>query len=156
MTIAQVTRNAIKVGLANESAASEVIESLNAVHSNPATVTIAAAAAGTNVCEVTYTVKDINGTAMTVPTLLTVYLSDSSAGTGLTATSASGTVTAKAASGEVFGTLTSKKALTVQTLANGTFVLEITDTAKTTFYPCCYIAGKAPTVGTILATGNYG
>jgi len=156
MTLSSTTKQNIRAGLANNAAADEVIEALEMVHSQPASVSIAAAAGGSNVCEVTYTVKDVNGTAMTVPTLLTVFLSDAATGVGLTGTSASGTVQAKASSGTDFSTLVSKKALRVQTKANGTYVLEITDTAKTAFYPCAYIDGKTPTVGTVLATGNYG
>lgn len=156
MAISSDTKRYLRSGLANNAAADEVIEGLNMVHGQPASVSISAAAGGSNVCEVTFTVKDVNGVAMTVPTLLTVFLSDAATGVGLTGTSASGTVQAKSASGADWSVLSAKKAIRVQTLANGTYVLEITDTAKTAFYPCCYIDGKAPTVGTVLATGNYG
>ena len=66
-------------------------------------------------------------------------------------------MTAKAASGEVVGTYTAKKALLVQTKADGTFILEITDTAKTHFYVCAEIplTGKY-IVSTQLATASYG
>jgi len=156
MAISGDTKKYLRAGLANNFCADEVIESLDQVHGQPASVTIAAAAGGSNVCEVTFTVKDVNGTAMTVPTLLTVFLSDAATGVGLTGTSASGTVQAKASSGTDFSTLVSKKALRVQTKADGTYILEITDTAKTTFYPCAYIDGRKVTVGTQLVTGNYG
>jgi len=113
MALTNQTRTYITTALANNAVGKEVGDLINTLSGQPATVSISAAAGGTNVSEVTFTVKDVNGTAMTVPTLLTVYLSDSSAGTGLTATSASGTVQAKASSGVDFSTLTSKKALRV-------------------------------------------
>jgi hypothetical protein len=132
-------------------------DEINAVASGqPATVAISAAAGAANVCNVTITVKDAAGNSMTVPCLLTVWLSDAATGAGLTATSASGTVQAKAASGQDMGTLTAKKALIVQTKANGTYILEITDTGKTGFYPCVQIGGKKPTIGAQLVAGNYG
>lgn len=156
MAISGDTKRYLRAGLGNNFCADEVIESLDQVHGQPASVTIAAAAGGSNVCEVTFTVKDVNGTAMTVPTLLTVFLSDAATGVGLTGTSASGTVQAKSASGADWSVLSAKKAIRVQTLANGTYVLEITDSAKTAFYPCAYIDGRKVTVGTQLVTGNYG
>lgn len=120
-----------------------------------ATFTFTAGAA--NVAEVAIALTDGGGTAVASAQPFNVWLSDSAAGTGLTATTASGTVTAKAASGEVFGTLTAKKALVVQPLATGIFTLEITDTAKTTFY----VAVQNPFTGQvvvsrIMATGDYG
>lgn len=123
----------------------------------PYTVSISAAAAGSNVCEVTFTVKDADGNTIAAVHQLDVYLSDASTGAGLTATTASGTVTAKSASGTVVDTQTSKKALRVQTLATGVFILEITDTSKTTFYPVVInpTSGKA-IVGAQLTAANYG
>jgi len=123
----------------------------------PYTVTAVAAAAGSNVSEVTFTVRDAAGAAIAAVHNLDIYLSDAATGAGLTATSASGTVTAKASSGAVIHTQSSKKALGVQTLATGVFVLEITDTAKTTFYPVAILpsTGKA-VVGTQLTAANYG
>lgn len=120
-----------------------------------ATFTFTAGAA--NVAEVAIALVDGGDSAVASGQPFTVWLSDSAAGVGLTATSASGTVTAKAASGEVFGTLTAKKALVVQPLATGIFTLEITDTAKTTFY----VAVQNPATGQvivsrIMATGDYG
>jgi hypothetical protein len=123
----------------------------------PYTVTAVAAAAGSNVSEVTFTVRDANGAAIAAVHHLDIYLSDAATGAGLTATSASGTVTAKTSSGAVIHTQSAKKALGVQTLATGVFVLEITDTAKTTFYPVAILpsTGKA-VVGTQLTAANYG
>ncbi|MDA0780669.1 MAG: hypothetical protein PQ612_06005 [Rickettsiales bacterium] len=120
-------------------------------------VTFSYAAAAANVSEVTITVKNAAGTTIESPHSLDVYLSDAATGAGLTATTASGTVTAKAASGTVLGTLTAKKALRVQTLATGVFILEITDTAKTGFYPVVSLPNTGETiVGSQMVTGDYG
>ena len=106
---------------------------------------------------VTITVKDANGDTLAGVYNLDVWLSDAATGAGLTGTSASGTVTAKTASGAVVGTYSAKKALRVQTLATGVFILEITDTAKTAFYVCAALptSGEAQ-VATVLATADYG
>lgn len=123
----------------------------------PVSVGFAAAAGGANVCEVTLTVRDNKGVAVAAPHNMTVWLSDAATGAGLTGVTASGTVTAKAASGAVLGTLTAKKALSVQTLATGVFVLEITDTAKTAFYVCAGVPGSGKiSISAALTTGNYG
>jgi hypothetical protein len=120
-----------------------------------ATFTFTAGAA--NVAEVAIALVDGAGVAVAASQPYTIWLSDAADGTGLTGTSASGTVTAKAASGAVFGTLLAKKALVVQPLATGIFTLEITDTAKTTFY----VAIQNPATGQsivsrIMATADYG
>lgn len=120
-------------------------------------VTFAIAPAGANVAEVTITVRDGSGAAVAKVHHLDVWLSDAATGAGLTGTTASGTVTAKAASGVVIQTNTAKKALRVQTLATGVFVLEITDSAKSGFY----IAAAVPLTGSAavssqLVTGSYG
>lgn len=102
----------------------------------PTQVTFAEAAGGTDVCEVTITLVDGDGVAVANAGMVDVWLSDAATGAGLTATTASGTVTAKSSSGVVIDTYTAKKALKVQTLATGVFVLEVTDTANTGFYVC--------------------
>jgi len=122
----------------------------------PARATTSAAAGATNVCEVTVTIKDGDGTAVTGPVVFDLLLSDAATGAGLTATTASGAVAAKASSGTDLSTLVSKKALKVQTKADGTYILSITDSAKTAFYPVIQIPGLKAIVGTQLATGNYG
>lgn len=115
------------------------------------------AAGTTNVCEVTIQALDANGEALAGVFNFDLWLSDAASGAGLTATSASGAVTAKAASGAVLGTLTSVKALRVQTLATGIFVLSITDSAKTAFKVCAQAPGTGKTVvGATLITGNFG
>lgn len=123
----------------------------------PGSITFAAAAGGSNICEVTITVKDAAGATIAAPHVLTIWLSDAATGAGLTGTSASGTVQAKAASGADFAALTAKKALVVQTLATGLYILEITDTAKTGFYVCAALPTDGSTqVSAQLVTGNYG
>lgn len=123
----------------------------------PATVTFSPAAGGANVCEVTMTVKDARGNTIAGVFNLDIWLSDAASGAGLTATTASGAVAVKTSSGVDLATLTSKKALRVQTLATGIYILSITDTSKTAFYPCAQVPGLGKTiVGTQLVTGNYG
>lgn len=120
------------------------------------TVAFSPAAGGSNVCEVTITPR-IGGQNIAEIRALEVYLSDAATGAGLTATTASGTVQAKSAEGTVLTALTAKKHIRVLTKAAGTFVLEITDTAKTGFY----VVVVNPTTGHLhvsaqLVTGNYG
>jgi predicted RecA/RadA family phage recombinase len=121
----------------------------------PISVEMEAAAGAANVTEVTMTVKDAAGNTVAAVHHMDVWLSDDADGEGLTGTSASGTVTAKAASGVVLSTYTAKKALRVQSLKTGVFILEITDTGKTAFKVCASLNGKA-VVGMTLATGDYG
>lgn len=124
----------------------------------PASVTISAASAAANVCEVTFTVYDGNGNKVddgVVP--LEVYLSDDAKGSGLTGTGASGTVQAKSSAGTDLETVTSKKHLRVMTKKDaGTYVLEITDTSKTGFYPCAVVGGGNLFTGDQLVSGDYG
>jgi hypothetical protein len=131
---------------------------LNLVDGIPGAIAFTIAAGGANVCEVTIQAKDAAGTNIARPVPLLVWLSDAATGAGLTGTTASGTVQAKAASGADFGVLTAKKALIAQTLANGSYILEITDTAKTGFYVGCEVLGDglAHGVSRQLVTGDYG
>jgi hypothetical protein len=123
----------------------------------PSALTFSVAAGSANVSEITVTVKDALG--FTVPGVLQfdLWLSDAATGAGLTATTASGAVGAKSASGADISTYVAKKSLRVQTLAAGTYVLSITDTAKTGFF----VAALAPNgskayVAPQLTTGSYG
>lgn len=112
---------------------------------------------GSNVCDVVVSAKDQAGTVVTGAHVFEIWLSDATSGAGLTATTTSGTVTVKSVSGEVIGTLTTKKALMVQSLATGVFTLEITDTAKTAFKVCVKIPGTGLTkVVVTLAGASYG
>ena len=126
------------------------------LNSMPAGFTLTPAAGATNVCDVVIQAVDENNEAMAGVFSLLVWVSDAATGVGLTGTSASGTVQAKSASGADFSALTAKKALMVQTLANGTYTLEITDTAKTAFYACVSGPGHGTSVTQILATADYG
>ena len=130
---------------------------LNAESAKATNLSMAAAAGASNITEVTITAKDAAGGTLAGVHNFDLWLSDAASGEGLTGTTASGTVTVKAASGAVVGTLTAKKALRVQTLATGLFILEITDTAKTAFKVCAQVPGTGKTVvGITLAAGNYG
>lgn len=121
------------------------------------TVTMAAAAGSANVAEVTLTVKNADGTALAVPTVIDFYISDAATGIGLTASAPSTGIAAKTSNGALVGTLTSTKAIRIITKADGTAIIQITDTGKTAYYPVVVnpVTG-APIVGTQLITANYG
>jgi hypothetical protein len=127
----------------------------NLMRDSHRTVTAVAAAGGSNVSEVTITVTNTDGVVQAGVHHLDVYLSDSAAGAGLTATTASGAVAAKAASGTDLVVYSAKKAMRVQTLATGVYILSITDSAKTAFKICVGL-GAQVTVAATLVTGNYG
>lgn len=118
-------------------------------------VTFTPSAGASNVCNVAIAVTAPNADRKRRP--MEVWLSDSAVGAGLTSTTASGTVTAKSATGDVISALTAKKHIKVLPLEDGTFTLEITDSAKTGFYVCVehpLVDGVA--VSAVLVTGNYG
>jgi hypothetical protein len=128
-----------------------------ALNNAPVGFTMTPAQSTSNVTDVSIQVTDGNGTALTGVFQFDLWLSDSTLGLGHTTVSASGTVTSKTAGGLVVATQVSKKALTVQTLSTGIFVLEITDSAKTAFKVCARSPLTGKTVnGVTLATGNYG
>lgn len=130
---------------------------LNINASAPASITFSPAAGPTNVCEVTIAVKDAAGATIAKPFMLEIWLSDANSGAGLTAVTASGTVQAKANSGTVIDAHVAKKALLVQTLATGVFILEITDSAKTGFYVAAMLPSSGITrVSAQLTSANYG
>lgn len=122
----------------------------------PHKVSLAAAAGGSNVSEITVTVTDNKGVAIAAVFNLDIWLSDDADGQGLTGTSASGAVQAKAASGTDLQVYSAKKAIRVQTLKTGVYTLSITDTGKTAFKVCAQIPGTARPSIITLATGNYG
>lgn len=110
-----------------------------------------------NVCDAQIKLLNGHGEIVESPVMIDIWLSDSLDGSGLTATNASGTVQAKSASGQDVGIYTAKKALKVQTKADGTYTLEITDTAKTGFYVCCQLPlSGLPVVSAQLQTADYG
>ena len=109
-----------------------------------------------NLSNVSFQVQDNYGNAVAGVFELTIYLSDSSVGNGLTATTASGGIAALAASGTILGALTASKAIRAITNAAGLFVLVITDTAKTGFYPVASLIDGLPAqVGAQLTTASY-
>lgn len=118
----------------------------NKVYSLSAVVT----PGGSNVCDIAISALDSEGALLAGVHNFDVWLSDDAAGAGLTSHTASGAVGVKSASGELIGTLTTKKALSVQTLATGIFTLEITDTGKNHFVVCAKCPGTGLTV--VLAT----
>lgn len=119
----------------------------------PYTVTYSFAAGTSNAVLVTITVRDPEDRAVSAPVNFDLWLSDSSTGAGLTATTASGAVTA--ALGTIIGTYEAKKAFRVQASITGQFILSITDTAKTGFRIVSQIA-NARVVSNALTSGNYG
>jgi len=126
------------------------------VHFRPHNVTAVAATDGSNATLVTLTIRNRIGRPAG-PHMFLLYLSDSATGVGVTATTASGAVTDKTAgtTGQVLSALIAKKALLVQNIADGTYQLSITDSAKTAFKVCVEIDGVVY-VPLTLAAGNYG
>lgn len=119
-------------------------------------VTFTPAAGSTNVSLVTLQVVDNEDAPVAGVRHMDVYLSDAATGAGLTATTASGAVAA-GASGVDLVVLVAKKATRVQTDATGKYILSITDSAKTLFYPCAVLGeASGAIVGAKLVTGNYG
>lgn len=112
------------------------------------------AGASSNICNVSFQVTDYLGNAVAGVFLLDIYLSDAATGIGLTATTASGGIAAVSADGTILDVLVASKFVRAQTNAAGLFVLAITDTAKTGFYPVA-ARGSAVTVGAQLTTASY-
>lgn len=118
----------------------DIAGQINGLTGKAASATFSIAAGGSNQALVTITVVDANGNAVTQPEIIDVWLSDSSAGLGLTATTASGTVGATG-SGTDLDAIVAKKLLKSVTTAAGVYVLGITDTANTGFYVVCGVKG---------------
>lgn len=94
-----------------------------------ASVTWATPAAGAaNICKFGGTIKDAAGATIAECRVLDVYLSTSSAGVGVSATSYS--TGAAVTGGSLIGTIAANKAFKVQTAADGTFEISITATGK--------------------------
>lgn len=123
----------------------------------PSAISFAIAAGGANVSEVTITVQDNAGDTLAGARPLMIWLSDDAQGEGLTSTTASGTVQAKSASGSDLTALTAKKHLISVALVAGTYILEITDSAKTGFYVAVAVLGGVVSgVSSQLQTADYG
>lgn len=145
----------LKLGSGAGTSVTATAAELNAAEGLPFDYTITPAAGAANVCEVTIQALDANGDEIAHVAPLLVWLSDAATGAGLTDVSASGAVAAAAGSTDL-AALTAKKALMVQTAADGSYVLSITDTAKTAFKVCAQsLNGEIPTVAT-LETASYG
>lgn len=121
------------------------------------TATAAVATDGSNATLVTITAKDATGAAV-AGAVFDLILSDSAAGVGYSAATASGAVTVKTAgtTGTLLGTYLAKFGLRVQTNASGTFGLSITDTAKTAFKVVVILPNGNVVVVATLATASYG
>lgn len=121
----------------------------------PFSVTMTVATDGSNKTKVTCQLVDIEGASVAQVMNMDLWLSDAATGAGLTATAASGAVAAGSAGADI-ATLTSKKALRVQTDATGVYILSITDTGKTAYKVCAQMPDGAVVVGATLATASYG
>ena len=122
-----------------------------------ATATITFAAGATNVSTVTITWKDRAGNTLKGVRTFDVYLSDSSAGSGITSTAISGELVAT--TGNSLTTVTSHKRWTVQCASTGIFVGSLTDTAKSASLYVCVMdpqAGLSIVSASATATGSYG
>lgn len=125
------------------------------VFGSPSTIAISnAAGASANIANVTFQVQGPLGANIAGVFLLDIYLSDAATGVGLTATTASAGIAAAASGGVIISTLVAAKFIKVQTNASGAFVLAITDSAKTGFYPVAS-RGSSIIVGAQLTTSSY-
>ena len=120
----------------------------------PSKIAITNAAGTSNISNVTFQVADLDGSAVAGNFLFDLLLSDSSGGYGLTS-SAADTLAAASSGGEIELVMTAAKSLRVQTNSSGAFVLAVTSSAKHTYYPVGYWAGRA-FVGAQLTSGSYG
>lgn len=122
----------------------------------PHTATFAISTGAANVANIDITVKAADGSAVTTPASVDVYVSDSAAGVGLTAASAStGPAIAGGGAGAIVGTLTAKKAFRVQTDATGRINLINTDTGKNLVYFAVVVDGVI-SVSRQLVVGDFG
>jgi hypothetical protein len=118
-------------------------------------ITFAYAAGAANHCVVTLRVQDFQGNNLQQVFDLDFYLSDSSTGVGVSATAPSGgysITTGTSLNIKVTG-------LAGEALTDGTgkLVVNITDTAKTLYFPAAEAPGTGVTwVGPQLQTSNYG
>lgn len=119
--------------------------------------TITFAAGATNVCTITVTWKDRDGNTVKGVRAFDIYLSDSSAGAGLTSTAISGEVVAT--TGSSLATVTTHKRWSVASAATGIFVGSMTDTSKSANLYVCVIdpqAGLPVVSASATVTGSYG
>lgn len=113
-----------------------------------------AAGNAANECEITSTVQDAAGSAITATFMVNLWLSDATTGAGLAADSFSGDVVTT--NGVEISEFSSKKAFLVQTTASGTHKLSITDTSSNAFYLCGQVPGTGATnCSRITAAADY-
>lgn len=109
-----------------------------------------------NIANVLFQTSDLEGNAVAGVFNFDLWLSDAATGAGLTATTATGGIAAVAASGFVWSVATAAKAIRAQTNASGLFILAITDTAKTLFFPCAQLVDSGQTaIGAQLTAASY-
>lgn len=121
----------------------------------PIDVTQTAAAGAANVCEVTIQVVDKDNAPLAGRFFLDVWLSDSASGEGLTSHAAD-SLLVKAASGTKWLPANASY-VRIQTKADGSAIVQITDTHKTLFNVCVQHAlWTIPNVAAISAADKYG
>jgi len=103
-----------------------------------------AASATTDGMDITITAKDRAGATLARPLSFVFYMSESSAGAGLTADTYSGDLTAT--TGFIVGALTAKKAWRVQTAATGIFAATLVASANPTDQ---YVVVQHPVTGAL-------
>jgi hypothetical protein len=121
----------------------------------PYNFAISYAPGGANIANVTFQLQDALGNNVARIINFDVWLSDAATGIGLTATTASGGFAAASGGGTIIGTGTTSKMCRAQTNAAGAFILAITDTANTGFFPCAQIGDRPAQVGAKLVAANY-
>lgn len=118
----------------------------------PATVTVALSkSATTDGMDITITVVDGDGNAIAAAHCLEVWISESSAGAGLTGDSYSGNVTA--GTGAILTAFTAKKHFSLVTAATGIAVLTAVDSANPTDQ---YVCVRNPLNGRVIVSAASG
>ena len=129
----------------------------NALGIRKLSATFTPTAGGEDECDMLIQVVDDDGVA--VPGLHTfiVYLTETASGKGVNTTAAD-SLNVKSTFGQDLGILTAAKCLVAQTLENGSYTLEITDTQRAvTFYAAVQFFGQIdPVVSAIMVDGDYG
>lgn len=127
-----------------------VTASLAATSASTVAVAIAASAT-TDGMDITLTAKDANGDTVAAVHQLEFWMSESSAGVGLTADAYSGDLTATA--GAILSAHTAKKHWSVATAATGIFAATLVDSANPTDQ---YVAVKKPLGASLAVSGASG
>lgn len=108
-----------------------LISNIDARQAETATITVGAE--DTNTINVAVVLKDVNGTAVESLQGVSIFLSDDSGGIGLTSTAPSGAF-AIGTDGAILGAHAAGKDAWVQTEADGTFDITITEAGAATWY----------------------